>query len=95
MNEEFKMKNEELWSVACLRTQPHKPFKFIYNLGQDVVLNAVRLNNSFTKMQIRASKLAHKHFYSLLHPELCVAKRQEPLKLLVSLRRDVAILSFA
>ena len=39
------------------------------HLGRDVVSNAMRLNNSFAKMQIRASKLARKHFYSLLHPE--------------------------
>ncbi|MBQ6883030.1 MAG: hypothetical protein IJO25_01595, partial [Clostridia bacterium] len=59
----------------------------VARLGQDVVSNAVRLNNSFVKMQIRASKLARKHFYSLLHPEARPLGRcrQDPLIYPVSL----------
>ena len=54
-------------------------------LGRDVVSNAVRLNNSFVKMQIRASKACRKHFYSLLHLTDSNAR----------LGRDVVILSLA
>ena len=56
-------------SPTAKRLWRQDPLVLADNSRQDVVSNAVRLNNSFAKMQIRASKLARKHFYSLLHPE--------------------------
>ncbi|MBQ6882875.1 MAG: hypothetical protein IJO25_00790 [Clostridia bacterium] len=71
-NEELRMKNEELWQTFCFGKKSLLNLKMdVVSLGRDVVLNALRLNNNFTKMQIRASKLARKHFYSLLHLEPC------------------------
>ena len=55
----------------------------VVNLFKNVVLNALRLNNNFTKMPLSTSKLELKHFYSLLHPTDSNAR----------LGRDVVILS--